>query len=158
MTRLSIGWSVLAVLLSGLALPVRAEYVAPHLAHDPVGEVKLVVPMTSGDYDLLRMKLRNILNGIAAAKEWGGHLDARMVFYAKGPKLLIAADLPPDLRQTLDDVRAAGAKIEVCNNSLREQKLDFHALYGVTEADIVPSGFLEVAWLQQHGFVVDPSN
>jgi intracellular sulfur oxidation DsrE/DsrF family protein len=66
--------------------------------------------------------------------------------------------LPADLREALDAVRAAGVQIELCNNSLRGQDLDFHALYGVREADIVPSGFLEVAWLQSRGFVVDPSN
>ena len=158
MTQLSIKRGVLALLLACLAAPAWADYVAPHIVHDPIGEVKVVVPMSSGDYDLLRMKLRNILNGIAAAKEGKGHLDARMVLYAKAPKLLIAKDLPADLRESLDALRAAGVKILVCNNSLREQGLDFHALYGVSEADIVPSGFLEVAWLQRQGFVVDPSN
>jgi intracellular sulfur oxidation DsrE/DsrF family protein len=148
----------LAVLLSCFALPARADYVAPHLAREPIGEIKIVVPISSGDYGLLRMKLRNILNAAVAAKEGQGHLEARMVFYAQAPKLLATADLPADVRQSIDAVRAAGVGIELCNNSLREQGLDFHALYGVNEADIVPSGFLEVAWLQSRGFVVGPSN
>jgi intracellular sulfur oxidation DsrE/DsrF family protein len=147
-----------AVLFLVLGAPARADYVTPHMIHAPVGHLKVVAPITTGDYDVLSMKLRNLLNGAAAAKAGKGRFEARLIFYAKAPKLLITADLPQDVRKSLDAARAAGVKIEVCNNTLREQALDFHTLYGVSEADIVPSGFLEVAWLQKHGFVVDPSN
>jgi len=30
-----------------------------------------------------------LLNGAAAAKQGNGHLEARLIFYAKAPKLLI---------------------------------------------------------------------
>ena len=141
-----------------LGVSARADYVTPHMTRAPVGDIKVVSPITTGDYDLLRMKLRNLLNGAAAAKQGNGRLEARLIFYARAPKLLTTAELPQDVREDLDAARAAGVKIEICNNTLREQGLDFHTLYGVTEGDIVPSGFLEVARLQQHGFVVDPSN
>lgn len=147
-----------AILFLFFGAPARADYVSPHLSHAPVGKLKVVSPITTGDYDILRMKLRNLINGAAAAKAAKGHLEARLIFYAKAPKLLTTTDLPEDVRKSLDAARASGVKIEICNNTLREQALDFHMLYGVTEADIVPSGFLEVARLQKHGFVVDPSN
>jgi intracellular sulfur oxidation DsrE/DsrF family protein len=154
----SIRSAAAAVLALFLGASARADYVSPRMTHAPVGHLKVVSPITTGDYDILRMKLRNLLNGAAAAKQGNGRLEARLIFYAKAPKLLTTAELPQDVRKDLDAARAAGVKIEICNNTLREQALDFHALYGVTEADIVPSGFLEVARLQQHGFVVDPSN
>jgi len=154
----SIFVAIAAVLFLFLGATARADYVTPHMTHAPVGRLKVVAPITTGDYEILRMKLRNLLNGASAAKEGNGHFEARLIFYAKAPKLLTTTDLPQDVRESLDAVRAAGVKIEICNNTLREQGLDFHTLYGVKETDIVPSGFLEVAWLQQHGFVVDPSN
>lgn len=154
----SLSLALAAVLFLCVGASARADYVTPHMTRAPVGNLKVVAPITTGDYDILRMKLRNLLNGAAAAKQGNGRLEARLIFYAKAPKLLTTADLPQDVRESLDAVRAAGVKIGICNNTLREQGLDFHTLYGVTEADIVPSGFLEVARLQQHGFVVDPSN
>jgi intracellular sulfur oxidation DsrE/DsrF family protein len=147
-----------AVLFLSLGASARADYVTPQITRAPVGNLKVVAPITTGDYDILRMKLRNLLNGAKAAKEGKGRLEARLIFYAKAPRLLTTTELPQDVRESLDAVRAVGVKIGICNNTLREQGLDFHTLYGVTDADIVPSGFLEVARLQQHGFVVDPSN
>jgi hypothetical protein len=42
---------------------------------------------------------------------------------------------------------------------LLHMDIDYRTLPGVTVADIVPSGFLEVAWLQQaQGYSVDPMN
>ena len=62
------------------------------------------------------------------------------------------------VRELIDALRGRGVHFVVCNNSMREQGVDFHKLYHVTDADIVPSGFLEVAFLQAHKhFVVDPS-
>jgi uncharacterized protein len=41
----------------------------------------------------------------------------------------------------------------ICANTLRERKIDWHHLYGVTAEDIVASGVAELARLQTIVFV-----
>lgn len=156
--------------LAAIALAARAEesagatpdaahhaYVKPNIVHEPYGEVKLVVPLTSDDKGVQRMKLRNIANGLKAADQWQGRFSVKVVLYAKGITLLRDPDEP--MRKQLDALRSRGVQFVVCGNTLAEQDVDFHSLYHVTDADIVPSGFAEVAYLQAHqGYVVDPSN
>lgn len=132
-------------------------YVAPHIVHEDIQTVKMVVPVTTDAADLTGMKLRNIQNSINAAKQWHGDLRVKVVLYAKGVHLLV--NPAPNVKTAIDALRKDGVEFAVCNNSLKEQNIDFHTLYGVTDSDIVPSGFLEVAWLQQHkGYVVNPAN
>lgn len=59
---------ILALLALPFGLAARADYVEPHIAHKPFGELRVAVP-------------------IAAAEQGNGHLEARVVFYAKAPKL-----------------------------------------------------------------------
>jgi len=135
----------------------HSAYVKPNIAHEPYGEVKIVVPLTSDDKGVQKMKLRNIGNGLKAADAWQGKLTVKLVLYAKGITLL--KDPDEGTRKQLDALRARGVQIEVCGNTLAEQDVDFHALYRVTDADIVPSGFAEVAYLQaRQQYAVDPSN
>jgi intracellular sulfur oxidation DsrE/DsrF family protein len=137
--------------------PHAEHYVAPHIPHDEFQTIKLVVPVTTDAPDVVGMKLRNIQNGINAAAQWQGNVKATVVLYAKGVHIL--ENPTPALKLTLDTLRKEGVTVAVCGNSLREQNLDYHTLYGVVESDIVPSGFLEVALLQQHkGYSVDPAN
>ena len=134
-----------------------SAYLAPHMTHRSYGNLRVVVPLTSPDKMVQAMKLRNIGNSIKAVEKWGGSLDVRVIIYAKGISLLSNPD--DGLRAQLDYLRAHHVKFEICNNSLLEQGIDFHTLYGVVDDDIVPSGFAEVAYLQARmGFVVDPMN
>jgi intracellular sulfur oxidation DsrE/DsrF family protein len=138
------------------AADAPSAYVKPNLTHAPMGELKAVVPLTTDDKKIQGMKLRNILNGMRAADEWQGHMSVRMVLYARGITLL--RDPDEALRKQIDAARAKGLQILVCNNTLAENGIDFHTLYGVSDADIVPSGFAEVAYLQtQQKWVVDPA-
>lgn len=134
-----------------------SAYVAPKMQHDRFGQVDIVVPLTTDDKRVHGMKLRNITNGLKAAEEWHGTFNVRVVLYAKGITLL--QDPDEATRTQLDALRSRGVKFEVCNNTLRENGIDFHTLYNVTDADIVPSGFAEVAYLQaRKHFAVDPVN
>lgn len=149
--------SVLAI--SSVAFNCAAAdtgYVEPNITHPQFGEVKIVVPLTSDDPKIWQLKLRNIGNALDAAAKWGGHANIKIVLYSRGVRLL--SDPPADVAQALDDLRARGAVFLVCNNTLREAKIDFHTLYHVTDADVVPSGFLEVAWLANQGYAVDAAN
>jgi uncharacterized protein len=134
-----------------------SSYVEPKFTHEPFGDVRIVVPLTSDDKGIQGMKIRNITNGLKAADAWKGKFTIKMVLYAKGVTLLKNPD--DATKERLDALRSRGVQIEVCNNTLAEQGIDFHTLYHVTEADIVPSGFAEVAYLQaKKHFVVDPVN
>lgn len=134
----------------------KSEYVAPKVKHDRYGVLNLVVPLTTDDKGIQGMKLRNIANGLGAADEWHGKLNISVVMYAKGVSLLKNPD--EQFQKKIDELRARGVHFVVCNNTLREQGIDYHKLYHVTDADIVPSGFLEVVFLQaRKHYVVDPS-
>ncbi|MHB1678065.1 MAG: DsrE family protein [Sulfuriferula sp.] len=135
----------------------HSDYVKPHMTHEPYGTLKIVVPLTSDDKGIQGMKMRNIANSLKAAKQWKGKMDVTVVLYAKGIALLKNPD--EKTKAMLDELVSNGVHIDVCNNSLVEQGIDFHNLYHVTDKDIVPSGFAEVAYLQaKKHYVVDPVN
>jgi len=148
---------VFAAAIIALSAAARADYVAPHIEHGDYGALKIVAPLTSADPKLWAMKLRNAQNAIDIAKAWRGTLDLRFVLWAQGVHLL---DSPTDdVKAKIYALRAAGVKFEICANTLRENNIDFHTLYGVSEADLVPAGFLEVPYLEQReGFAVAPVN
>jgi hypothetical protein len=134
------------------AAPASA-YVQPHITHDQFGKMNVVVPLTNEM--VLPMKLRNIANSLKAMNVWGGKLNVKVVMYAKGVAWL--KNPTADQKSQLDALRSQGVQFVVCNNTLMEQGIDYHSLYGVKESDIVPSGFAEVAFLQAHKhYVVDP--
>lgn len=137
--------------------PARAEYVEPNIHHAPYGEVKVVVPITSDDPSVWLFRLRNVGNGIAVTGGLGGSMQVKVVMYGAGVKLL-SQPMDPKIKEAIDAARAAGARFNVCNVTLKGMKLDWHALYGIQEGDIVPSGFAEVGWLASHGWAVDPAN
>ncbi len=145
------------VAFAGLPAVAQAEYVQPIIHHAPMGTVKIVVPVTSADPGVWAFKLRNIANSEKGAKAWKGKLQARVVLYGPGLRLL-EQPMDPALQATVDQLRSEGVKFDVCNNTLKGMNLDWHSLYGVKESDIVPSGFLEVGYLGEHGWVVDPMN
>ncbi len=134
-----------------------SEYVKPNVTHGSYGRVNIVVPLTSDDKGIQGMKLRNIANALKAVDSWKGKMNVTVVLYAKGVTLLKNPD--EQTQKKLDDLKKHGVQLKVCDNTLREQSIDFHNLYHVTDTDIVPSGFAEVAYLQaQKHFVVDPVN
>ena len=143
----------IAFALSGSA---HAEYVAPDMHHAPYGEVKVVVPITSDDASVWLFRLRNVGNGLQVTKAGGGSMRAKVVLYGAGVKMLSQPDAK--LKEALDAARSAGVQINVCNFTLKGMNLDWHSLYGLQEADVVPSGFAEVGWLASHGWAVDPAN
>ncbi len=137
--------------------PALAEYVAPNMHHAPYGEVKVVVPITSDSASTWMFRLRNVGNGLQVASGGGGSMQAKVVLYGPGVKML-TQPVDPKLKEVIDTARAAGVQINICNFTLKGMDLDWHTLYGVAEADVVPSGFAEVGWLASHGWAVDPAN
>ena len=133
------------------------SYVEPPITHPAFGEVRIVVPVTTADPTLWKFKMANIDNAIQGVAKWGGKADIRVILYGGGIDLLRSDDA--GVRKMISQLRATGVRVLVCNNSLRHMDIDYRTLPGVAVADIVPSGFLEVAWLQQaQGYSVDPIN
>jgi hypothetical protein len=146
----------LLIAMAALAGAAQAQYAKPSLEHVPYEQVRIVVPITSGDASVWSFKLRNLANGFAATKEGQGQLQAHVVLYGQGVKLL--QEPSASLKASIDELRAQGVRFEVCNNTLKGLDIDWHQLYGLKESEVVPSGFLEVGWLANHGWSVDPMN
>jgi intracellular sulfur oxidation DsrE/DsrF family protein len=94
--------------------------------------------------------LASIKNHVTAVGK--DHIDLRVVDLGAGVDLFEMAKTDKELADRLDDLRGAGVRFLICATTLRARKLDWHALYGVQEADIVPSGVAELARLQGMGF------
>jgi intracellular sulfur oxidation DsrE/DsrF family protein len=80
-------------------------------------------------------------------------LDIRVVDHGGGVEMFQVANTDKDIAERIDALKASGVRFLICNNTLRERKIDWHTLYGVKEDDIVPSGVAELARLQAMGFV-----
>jgi hypothetical protein len=136
---------------------VQSAYAQPNIQHGPYGEVRIVVPLTTDDVNIQKMKLRNVTNSLKAGDAWNGKFTVSFVIYAKGVSLLRNPD--ESTQRQIDALKEKGVKFQICDNTLKEQGLDFHMLYHVVDADIVPSGFAEVAYLQANEhYVVVPGN
>ena len=116
-----------------------------------------VAKVTSGDSSVWMFRLRNVGNGVKIPSGMGGSVQAKVVLYGGGVKMLVQP-VDAKVKEAIDAARAAGVQFNVCNESLKGMNQDWHELYGVKETDVVPSGFAEVGWLASHGWAVDPAN
>jgi len=95
--------------------------------------------------------LNSINNHVAAVGR--DHIEIRVVNHGSGLDLFQLANDDKDLARQVDVLRGEGVRFLICANTLRERKIDWHQLYGVSQDDIVPSGVAELARLEQMGFV-----
>lgn len=106
--------------------------------------------------------LRNIQNHInAVGKE---NLELRVVLHGNGLALLLEpgakdktklahANADEKMTARIEGLKQQGVAFNVCANTLKGKKINFEQdLYGVTKADIVPSGVAELAKLQAQGY------
>jgi len=94
--------------------------------------------------------LGNLHNHVAALG--ASHIQVRVVDLGPGVDLLQLANTDTEVAAQIDALRADGVVFLICNNTLVGRKIDWHSLYGVKAADIVPSGVAEIVRLQQQGF------
>lgn len=146
-----------AGLMLAATAPARADYVQQHITHPAFGCVRVVVPVTSADPAVWKFKLLNLVNSEKTVKQWHGTLQAHVVLYGAGVKMLLEP-VDDSVKQAVDELRADGVHFDICNNTLKGMSLDWHQLYGVKESDIVPAGFLQVGWLADHGWAVEAMN
>lgn len=106
--------------------------------------------------------LRNIQNHInAVGKE---NLDLRVVMHGNGVSLVLMPEAldkvkgfkngnaTPQMQASIDGLKNQGVQFKVCANTLKGRKVPMDALYDTEEADIVPSGVAELAYLQGMGY------
>lgn len=94
--------------------------------------------------------LRNIGAHVTATE---GNVEIRLVSFSGGVKVFQQAKTDPELTKAIDAVREKKVRLLLCRNTMRAMNLTVDDVYGVTEADIVPSGVAELARLQGMGFV-----
>ena len=94
--------------------------------------------------------LRNIGAHVAATE---GNVEISLVSFSGGVKVFQQAKTDPELAKAIDAVREKKVRLLLCRNTMRAMNLTVDDVYGVTEADIVPSGVAELARLQGLGFV-----
>ncbi len=95
--------------------------------------------------------LKNLQNHVAAVGS--GRVDIKVVNHGDGVQLLQLAQTDKSLATSLDGLRKDGVHFLICNNTLTERRIDWRALYGVSENDVVPSGIAELIRLQQQGYI-----
>lgn len=124
--------------------PVPADYYAFQ---------KVVYQNDSGppdDHAYFERLLRHVGAHLAAT---GGKVEICVVSFAAGVKLFQMAKTDHELASELDGLRAKGVRFMVCRNTMKGMGLRPEDLYGVKDADVVPSGVAEIARLQGLGFV-----
>lgn len=94
--------------------------------------------------------LRNIGAHVTATE---GNVEIKLVSFSGGVKVFQQAKTDPELAKAIDAVREKKVRLLLCRNTMRAMNLTVEDVYGVTEADIVPSGVAELARLQGMGFV-----
>lgn len=140
----------MATLLLGLGMTQVsvADYVAPNITHDPFMRQQVVYQMNTADVAEQAQTMRYVKNHLATLGKDNGEIQ--VVVFGPGISLLSSED--EKLNADISALRAQGVKFAVCNNTLKAKNIDFHQLHQVTEQDIVPSGVVEVVFLQQRGF------
>lgn len=139
------------VMLVGMfvwAITAHAQYVEPKITHEPYGKQKVAYQLNDSNVDFQIQVLRNANNHIRAIGK--DNIELHLVVFAGGMTALETSK--PETVAALENLRAQGVKIAVCNNTLKARNVDWRSLNGVKETDIVPAGVAEIAYLQQKGF------
>jgi hypothetical protein len=140
----------LIALTLGLALSGQAfaDYVQPNITHEPYGKQKVVYQLNDSNVDFQIQIMRNINNHIRAVGQ--DNIQLTLVVFAAGMSALETSK--PELVSALENLRAQGVNIAVCNNTLKARNVDWRKLKDVEETDIVPAGVAELVFLQQKGY------
>ncbi|UQB42406.1 DsrE family protein [Thiomicrospira microaerophila] len=134
--------------LWALALSAQAQYQEPKITHEGYGNQKVVYQLNDSNPDFQLQILRNVNNHVRAIG--ADKIDLKIVVFAGGMAALETSK--PETVAALENLRAQGVEIKVCNNTLRARNVDWRSLKDVEETDIVPAGVAEIAHLQAKGY------
>jgi intracellular sulfur oxidation DsrE/DsrF family protein len=135
------------------ALAAGAAGATPAQAAAPAKELILYhLNQPGGDgFRYYRQMLRNLRNHVSVLPQDG--YDLRVVMHGAGLGLLRgAARQDPQIAASVDELKLAGVRFEVCRITLRLDRIGLDELYDAVEDDLVDSGVGQVARLQQRGF------
>jgi hypothetical protein len=146
--------AVMTVASACVHVQMKNDDFATAPASDSTYQFQKVVYQNSGglpdDRAYFLRVLRNIGAHVAATE---GNVEIRLVSFSGGVKVFQQAKTDPELAKAIDAVREKNVRLLVCRNTMRALNLTVDDVYGLTEADIVPSGVAELARLQGMGFV-----
>lgn len=99
-------------------------------------------------YRQFLVNLRNHLDVVARSP-----FEIRIVMHGAGVELLrTAARSNPQIAASIDDLKLAGVRFEICRITLQRNSIGLDELYDASETDLVASGVVQVCRLQQQGF------
>lgn len=143
----------LAVITAATALLFGAAGCASDSPRAEGGKERVVYHVTDGDKDVnfVKRSLGNVRNHLNAAGK--DNVEIRVVMNGDGLGILKHANKDPQIQASVDALKQAGVKFDVCRNTLNARKIDPKKdLYDVEDTDIVPSGVATAAKLQQMGY------
>lgn len=122
------------------AQPQRMPKIVYHL-NQPGGE----------EFAHYRQMLTNVSNHLTVLPP--GRFDLRVVMHGPGINLLrFGARNDPQIAATVDELKLAGVRFEICRITLTRGNIPLSQLYDATEEDLVPSGVGRIAELQMEGY------
>jgi intracellular sulfur oxidation DsrE/DsrF family protein len=113
---------------------------------------KVVYQINGEDAKQQDAALRNIQNHIKGIGV--DRLELTVVLFGDGVSLLQRAANDVNLQTRILGLKEQRIKFSVCQNTLTARKINYQTdLFDVKAEDIVPSGVVEIAHLQQQGYV-----
>jgi uncharacterized protein len=132
------------------------------IAGERYGKQKVVYHINYDNPKAQAGALRNIQNHINAVG--AESLELKVVMHGKGLSLLLEPDAMKNtklkfgnandaMQAKISGLKNQGVGFSVCANTLKGKKISYeNDLYDVSQADIVPSGVAELAYLQSKGY------
>ena len=103
------------------------------------------------EFAFYRQFLVNVGNHLTVLTR--GQFDLRIVMHGPGVNLLrIAAKHNPQVAASIDNLKLAGVRFEICRITLARGNIALSELYDASEEDLVPSGVGQLGRLQWDGF------
>lgn len=94
--------------------------------------------------------LNNVRNHLTVMGK--DNVEIVVVTHSDGVNLLQRAATDQRLQGYIANLKEQGVKFVVCAITLRSRRIDPDTLFEVFEEDIVPSGVVEIVYLQQQGY------
>jgi len=103
------------------------------------------------EFSHYRQMLTNVSNHLTVLTP--GRFDLRIMMHGPGVNLLrFGARNDPQIAATIDELKLAGVRFEICRITLTRGNIPLSQLCDASEEDIVPSGVGRLSELQMQGY------